>query len=266
MQIHSSSKRSLVSLAALVCGLFTLAPRAARADEPRAPSAAQTPESPELALMDAELDLYAARAKSGRVATIITTAVSAAALVPAGWVLAKRADDPLAHNIGIGMAIGGAAPLLFTLPFLAPSANERLQSEFQARRASGMPEADVVRLTEADWESAADAAHGRRIVIGIVDLTLGTLSTAAGMYFLLADPVGSMSRNDQYTLGSSLVGPGVPIMAFGLRSLLQESDTETSWKAYHATKVVTAPKASAMPAVGAAPLRGGAAAFATFTF
>ena len=123
-----------------------------------------------------------------------------------------------------------------------------------------------MRLTEADWERTARGAHTRRIVVGIIDLALGTASTAVGLYFLLSDPVAKMDRQDQTTLGSSLVGPGIPLVTFGIRSLLQESIEETSWNAYRATKAPPKAAILALPALAVAPLRGGAAAFASYAF
>jgi len=276
MPSQTSPKRLFNFFAAFTCGLLTLSSHAAYADEPRAaqwaaPSAPEGAQPPEVALMhvmEAELDLFAARAKSQRTATVITTAVSAVALVPAGYVLSRRSDS-LSQAIGVGMTIGGAVPLLPMLFAFRSSGTERVRDAFEERRASAMARADVLRLTEADWERTASAAHNRRIVIGLIDLALGTACTAAGLYFLLSDPVAKMDRNDQTTLGSSLVGPGVPLATFGIRSLLQESIEETSWDAYRATKVLADPQPPAraeMPALSVAPLRGGAAAVATYAF
>ena len=64
-------------------------------------------------------------------------------------------------------------------------------------------------------------------------MVLGTASTAAGLFFL-SNPVAGLSLDQQYTLGSSLVGPGVPFIGVGIRALFQESVEETSWESYRA--------------------------------
>jgi hypothetical protein len=104
--------------------------------------------------------------------------------------------------------------------------------------------------------------------MGVLWFVLGTASAGTGLFFLLSDPVLGMDRNQQYILGSSLVGPGVPVAMLGIRTLLQESVEETSWEAYREMKQVTerSAKASAGPALSVAPLRSGGMATLRYTF
>ena len=43
-----------------------------------------------------------------------------------------------------------------------------------------------------------------------------------------------MSRQTQYTWGGVLMGIGIPVIKFGVRSLLEWSPEETSWAEYRA--------------------------------
>jgi hypothetical protein len=256
-----------VALGALASGMVAFSSPSALA-QPRAPeeaaSASPAP-APEVAVMDAELAVFATRGRHQRTALLISAGVSALLLVPAGVVLTRRADS---QTVGIEMAIGGAVPLLPKLFSFRASGIERVRDAFEARRASGMPGSEVLRLTEADWERAASGAHGLRVVVGGVDLALGTACAAAGLFFLLSDPVAKLDRGFQTALGASLVSPGVSLVTLGIYGLLQESVEETSWDAHRATKALTSARTAPVAArgLGLAPLRGGIAAVVTYTF
>jgi hypothetical protein len=259
---------------ALLTGLVTLGPRGARAAD--APGAAALPVSasgqaddPErrLAIMNGEIELFAARARAQRRANVVVGLVGAAALVPAGYVLSQR-TDAVSQSIGIGMEVGGIAPLAFSALSLSRSPMERLRDRVDDEVASSMPRAELVRVIESDWQSTAEAAHDRRIVVGVVGLVLGTASTAAGLFFLLSNPVAGLSLDQQYTLGSSLVGPGVPFIGVGIRALFQESVEETSWDSYRAMSGAahSVPQTSPGFSFGGAPLRGGGVAALAYSF
>lgn len=224
--------------------------------------------SPAFALLQGELDLHAEEGRRQRIATNVTTATAAVALVPAGIVLWTRSNQ-LAKTIGIGMALGGGIPLVLVAPTLFPSKLERLRADVERKRAAGMPDAELLRFAETEWEDAAHGAHKRRVIVGIVDLTLGTAATATGLFFLLSGQIGNMSRDDQYTVGTSIAGTGVPLATFGIRSLVTRTLEETSWDAYRTAKRLGESRTegtSSAPTAGITPLRGGAAAFMTFAF
>jgi hypothetical protein len=130
------------------------------------------------------------------------------------------------------MTIGGAAPLVFSTLSLFPSSMERLDDTFERRRASGMASNDLVETTVADWRDAADAGRKRRILTGIVEVGLGGTATGSGLGLLLARPLKGFGRNQQYMLGSILIGSGLPILTLGIRSLLQQSIVECAWDKY----------------------------------
>ncbi|HEX3593460.1 MAG TPA: hypothetical protein VHU80_00100 [Polyangiaceae bacterium] len=235
---------------------------------PERPSATPVPAPSEtVTRARTELGEYAEQARRERVVANITTVTAGAALVPTGIVLSLR-PSPLAKTLGIGMAVGGSIPLLFVFATVLPSRMERLRDEFDERRTSGVPERELLKSIDEKWADAARSAHNRRVVVGIVDLTLGAAATGAGLFFLLSDRVGGMNRDDQYTLGWSLAGSGVPVAVFGVRSLVQRSLEEASWAAHRAAHGLgaTTARAQSMPRLGVAPLPGGAAAAMSFVF
>jgi hypothetical protein len=212
------------------------------------------------------LSIAAGNARDARTTVVVTGLVAGAALVPAGVVLAKRSDD-VSRSIGVGMSVGGGVPLLFSLLSLRSSEMEHLASSFDTLRASGTSDAALVGQLESDWARMAEARHDRRNLGGAIMVGLGLALTGAGLYMLLRDPgVLGLSRNDQYTAGSFLTGPGVPILSVGIRALLQESIEETSWESYRATKSAHARPDVALPALSFAPQRGGGVATATLSF
>jgi hypothetical protein len=239
-----------------------LAPAAARADDARP---VDPPDAVAAANLHEALSIAARSARDARTTVVVTGLAAGAALVPAGIVLAER-SDAVAHSIGVGMSVGGGVPLLFSLLSLRSSNMEHLASSFDTLRTSGVSDAALVGRLESDWASMAQASHDRRILVGAIMVGLGSALTGAGLYMLLADPgVFGLSRTDQYSAGSFLTGPGVPIFGVGIRALLQESVEETSWESYCATKSAHAPNL-ALQSLAFAPERGGGVATATFTF
>jgi hypothetical protein len=250
---------------ALLAICLTSVTAIARADEPPSNPRAVTGSFEATRLHDA-LTLAARSARDGRTAGVATGLVAGAALVPAGILLARR-SDAVSQSIGVGMTAGGTASLLFASLSLPTSSMERIAASFDARLASGASEDEIVHATEADWAAAADSGHDRRVVRGWISVGLGAALTGTGLYMLLADPgVLGQSRDSQYGVGSFLVGPGVPILGVGLRSLLQESTEEASWKAYRATKGAAPSPIIPVPALSFAPVRGGGVAVTSFSF
>jgi hypothetical protein len=125
---------------------------------------------------------------------------------------------------------------------------------------------ELVRRTEADWKRIAEG-HERRISTSLVEVGVGGVASAAGVALLLAQPLGEMSRTQQYNVGSALVGPGVPILSLGLRGLLQRSVEENSWSAYRVTmgRSDSNSAASVLESVSVVPLAHGAFASVTFS-
>lgn len=212
-----------------------------------------------------ELAVYGASAKHERIVAGATGAMTGALLLPTGIALSTRSDD-VSQSIGVGMIVGGSASLLVSLASLRSSTMEGLATSFEEARASGAASAELVRATELAWADAAEKSHRKRIGGGIVALALGAACTGAGLYLMLSEPgVFGQSRNGQYTTGSFLIGPGVPILGNGIRALVQETPEETSWKAHRASKG-GARSSGPVPEVSLAPVRGGGFATVSLAF
>jgi hypothetical protein len=242
--------------------LVVLIPGSARADdEPpiRPPASAPAATDADVARVEGLVHAAAAEAHKARHAGMLAGLVAGAALVPTGIVLNHRSDD-VAQSIGVGLIVGGAAPAAFSLLLLLPSPAEQFADSYDRRRASGMSGRDLVRATEADWQRLAENSRDRRVRMGHVEMWLGAAATGAGIYLLVSKPFSGMSRNEQYTIGSLLVGPGIPFVTLGIRSLVQESPEERAWATYHAIggrDAATDRSASFVPSVALSPLRGG---------
>jgi hypothetical protein len=232
---------------------------AARADEAPAPST----RDPIDAQLEAGIEEAAEQGHASRTANAIAGAAGAAVLLPAGIALTQR-SDAVSQSVGAGLAVNGGVSLLLMALSLWTSHPELLASRFAVRRASGLPHDTLVRETEADWSAAADASARRRQTAGVVEVVLGTALTAAGTAILLA-PSGmfGMSQNTQYTVGSLVLGPGLPLVSVGVHSILLKTPEEASWHRYRAR---AAPSSLSLASVGIAPTQGGASAFATMSF
>jgi hypothetical protein len=197
-------------LAALT--LVALSPTSVRAQE-----SAVTPREQATAIDAERLETFvraaSQEARTVRRATLVTTAVAGGVLVPAGIVIGRRPDE-LSQSIGIGMAFGGAIPLAFGALSLSPSPMEKFEARLDARRKSGMLSPDLARITTNEWRDLARVA------------------TAIGIGFLRERPIGSLSQSAQYSIGSILVGAGVPILQLGIRTRYQASPQETWWDAF----------------------------------
>ncbi len=173
----------------------------------------------------------AQEARSARRATLVTTAVAGGALVPAGIVIGRRADS-LSQSIGIGMTFGGAIPLAFAALSRSPSPMEKFAARFDARRTSGMLGPDLARITTNEWRDLARVSRDRRRSDGTRRMAMGLVATAIGIGFLRERPIGGLSQSAQYSLGSVLVGSGVPILQLGIRTRFQASPQEMWWDAF----------------------------------
>jgi hypothetical protein len=94
---------------------------------------------------------------------------------------------------------------------------------------------------------------------------LGGVLMAAGAVFLLAPGLtDSISQRAPYTIGSLLVGSGVPIFSLGVHTLFVKSPIEVSWDAYRAGKAP--PPTTGKLEMSFGRLEGGGAFFANATF
>jgi hypothetical protein len=247
-----------VASAVLLASLLAAGPVLA---EDTAPAASEA----DVQRLSAELHAGAERARENRTASGVVNLVAGAVLLPTGIALRVRADDDVAHSIGIGLTSSGASALLLAGLSLHQSKMESLDDAFRARRDSGMAASEVIAETEADLRAAAAASADRRAALGVVEVVAGSVLTAAGLSMYLA-PKGAlgMDRNTQYSVGSLLVGPGIPLTSLGVHTLLVKSPEETAWQAHHDGTVPQ--PAVKVQSVGVTPTQGGAALIATVSF
>jgi hypothetical protein len=268
---YSNIALSLLGAALLssITGVVRAEETASPAPSPLPPALAPEPSPPPDALeverVDRELALFAARARAARLTLVVTGLVSGAALIPTGAVLSYR-SDAVSQSVGTGMIVAGAVPLALAGLGLRTSRMEQLHAAFAERRAAGGDDAELLRLTESDWSSAAHDAQRSRPIQGGVELGIGVASAVTGLALLLA-PAGfaGLDRAHQNEVGSALVGPGIPLTAVGLRTLLVESEEELSWAAHRAGRAL-GPMAMSAPTFGVSPVRGGAVAATSFVF
>jgi hypothetical protein len=233
-------------LIAVACGVASATSGEARADDADA----------DTTRAGAELHAMAGQAADARAAMGIVGLASGAALFPAGLVLiTTRADDPVGKSLGVGMSATGGAALFLGLLSLRESGIEEERDTFDERRASGMTSAELMRLSLIEWQTAAEASRARRRISGAIETIFGVVSTAAGLTLLLANPgILGMDRNRQYNVGSLLVGPGVPFLSLGIRTLMIRSPQETLWETYSGAASAPAPaRGAAAASVSIAP-------------
>jgi hypothetical protein len=201
------------------------------------------------------LGVAASQEQHGRVAHAILDAIMAAADGAVGGALVTR-HDPGVRAVGVAVLVHGGVNLLDLSFSLFPSPMEYLHTEFEQRLAAGIPQAQAQAETERDWQSAIASAHRMSAWNAALDFVLGSAETALGLYWLIAPPTLGMSRDEQTTWGTLLLGVGLPGLGYGFAEVLTVPAVEGWWRAYQAVK----PDASAAPSVSlhASPVPGGA--------
>jgi hypothetical protein len=258
--------RTVARLLALVVAPC-LVPALARGEEPAPPSssAPASPSPPSSAStsiaptggerLRAILDVASSQERHGRATHAILDAVGVATYGSAGVALVTR-DDSAVRAVGVALLLHGAVDLVDLSFTLFPSPIEYLHAEFEQRRASGLPLARAQVETERDWQAAIGSAHRMAVWNAAVDFVLGSAETAVGLYWLIAPPGMGMSREEQTTWGTVLLGLGLPGLGYGFGEVLTIPPVEQWWRLYRAVT----PDASAAPNVSlhASPVPGGA--------
>ncbi len=209
----------------IVLTLVTLQSGVMRAQAP-CDTAQETPV--EIERLETLVHTAAQEARSERRANLVAVTVAGGVLVPTGIVIAQRPDE-LSRSIGVGLTFSGLIPLAFAALSHSPSPMEKFETRFDARCKSGMLSADLARITTTEWWDLARVSRDRRRSDGIRRIAMGLAATAIGIGFLRERPIGGLSRGAQYSIGSVLVGSGVPILQFGIRTRYQASPQETWW-------------------------------------
>jgi hypothetical protein len=199
----------------------------------------------------AEVHQLAGQSRDRRVAMIVDGAATGALLLPSGIVLVLRSSDDVGNILGTGLIVSGSVALALGALELTPSSVERMADTFDARRAAGSSNADLLRLSYAEWRDAAASARRTRSLLGGAETILGAVSIAVGMTMLLANEgLFGFDRNRQYRVGSISMGAGIPFLGVGLRTLFIQSAEERLWS-------MNAPAAERVPMVSGFMLQGG---------
>ena len=227
-----------------------------------------TQESAGIALrrLGEQLDLYAAEAHRERLAKALVGVGAGATFLPTGLLLLGRTQD-VSHAFVLGLIVGGSAQLATVPLIFIRTRMDEIRDDFLNRQTDKDSMATVDEF-EKRWSLAAAESAQRRTYVGATLVVLGLTNLAAGVAFLLA-PAGifKMSRGVQDTWGGVTLGIGVPVATQGLSFLLEWSPEEASWQAYRAMNLHSGSASrKQIPSVGAAPIRGGAMAFATMAF
>lgn len=184
--------------------------------------AVSLPAGADTARLAAAVHGAAEEAEARRDANLAAGAIAGAGLVPIGVALEQR-DDALAHATGIGLVFAGGIPLAFSALSLRASSIELFAARFAERRAAGMADDALARITLDEWRVLAAASRSQRLRLGTVEALLGLAATAVG--------IGLLRPADHVTAGSVLVGAGVPFIQLGVRGLLQRTPEEI-WLSY----------------------------------
>jgi hypothetical protein len=252
----------LASLAAVT--LFASSRGVARAE----PKPVAQPAVVDLNRLVEELDLFEAEAHRARVATAVTGLTIGSAVVPAGIILLGRTDG-VSQALVIGMIVGGSAQLLSVPLSLIPTRMDGISKQLRQRVGANAPTRETVHTIEVEWSDAAASARTKRFRVGGTLLSLGIMSLATGLTFLIAsEGIFGMSRKAQYTWGGIAMGTGMSISTIGTRFLLEWSPEETAWETYRTMKgdKVAVEGRPRLPSVGVVPTAGGALACATLLF
>jgi hypothetical protein len=216
----------------------------------------------ELARAAALIEQSASDAQGRRGAALVAGLATAAVVTPPGVALVLRSDD-VPHTIGVGLTATAGGAIVVSALSLRTSAAERFRDAFQARRASGMAPSELLHRTEEEWSELAASSARFRGSAGAIETAFGGLLAVAGGVLLLAPSIGGIEQNKQYSIGSILVGSGVPFLSLGIHTLFIKSPEETAWAAYRAGSAASA--ASGLQ-VGVAPVVAGGAVVARATF
>lgn len=199
----------------------------------------------------AEIHQLAEESHDHRLAMLVSGAATGAVLVPSGIVLASRSSDQVGNILGTGMIVSGGVALALGVVELRASSIERMADTFDARRKGGGSNADLLRLSYADWRDEAASARRTRHFFGSAETIIGAASTAIGLTLLLAnDGLLGMDRSRQYRVGSISTGLGIPFVGVGIRTLFVRSAEERLWS-------MSAPAAAHVPVVAGFLTHGG---------
>ena len=244
------------------------------ADPPTAPAPAAIPEAElldreELRRLRLTLQSNIDATKRRTRAVMIGAAAFSAVTLPVGIALLADARSPSANGAGnflFWMGTAGLGATLGTLletslhPRFGKTPDEQLRDKLNAIEVDGGPPADVLERIDDAWRAQAAEARSSRHHGAVFALVLGTLAMGGAA----AIELGKSRDSDNHSFSSFLYVVGALDVGLGIYGLLVESPFEESYATWHAARR-PAP-ASVRPSLGFAPLPGGGAFSAGFTF
>jgi hypothetical protein len=179
------------------------------------------------------LGVASSQERGGRATHAILDGIGAAAYGSAGVALVTRHDSAV-RAVGVTVLLHGAVDLVDLSLTLFPSPMEYLHAEFEQRLARGLPLARAQAETERDWQAAIASAHRMAVWNAAVDFVLGSAETALGLYWLIAPPGMGLTRDEQTTWGTVLLGLGLPGLGYGFGEVFSVPAVEQWWRVYQA--------------------------------
>lgn len=244
--------------------LLGFAARARAAD----PEPIPQPVEVDLDRLVTQLDLFEDEARRKKTTTAVTGLTLGAATIPAGIILLNRTDG-VSQALVIGMLVGGVSQVLSVPLSLIPTRMDQIREKLHERIKENAAPHHTVHTIEVEWREAAVAARTKRFRVGGALLTVGVMSVASGITFLIAsEGIFGMSRTAQYTWGGIAWGTGISISTIGTRFLLEWSPEETAWASYRSMRADRSASVdrSRLPSLAFLPTLGGGMACTTVRF
>jgi hypothetical protein len=211
------------------------------------------------------LDVAASQGESDRAVAAVVHGAMALVLVPPGVLLATRSDAGL-QVAGATLLVRGWLEALDLGYALLPSSPEWLHDHYAGRLAQGETAAVAAEETEHEWRNVMDNEHGKRGLLGELEVSVGAAQVAGGMLLMLdGDAVPSWSQQERTLWGVVLAGVGLQGLSAGLWRLLGTSRLDELWALYESGRPVAYAR-QLRPSLAVMPLARGAAATIGLSF
>lgn len=246
----------LLATSVIVATSIAQAERARADANPTVITTSRTPDrDTALARLEWELALHAKEGRRTRRGRSLVGGIVGVTLLPAGVVLVRR-HRPLERLIGISVIAEGIGQLVHLPGGVLPSGMEAVARDHDARKAQGMPHAQLVQQTEAKWKHDAEHEHALRMWGGGVQLGIGAAALPIALALLLKGEVGKLEHDRKMNLGATMMGIAGPMVVLATEQLFVAGPVESAWRAHRS--VPLAGVAALYRTLGVAPLREGA--------
>lgn len=230
---------------------------------PAPPSVEQQHDAEALERMRAILaDRSETRKKQRIWGSAATIAVGLGASAPGVYLVAKDDSSTSRRYGGLLVVCGTSFAIPAFVGLFITSEEEDLYRRLKEIEAdTSDPGVITVRMDE-EWKTHAEASEGRRRFAGTLGIVIGSLALGGGTALAVAGP------SDAPWISGLFLGIGALDVLAGTYSLLTESPLEDSYRTWKLVGARKTPSALQVvrPTVGVAPLPGGAAFSAGFSF